>query len=69
MKVPSNLCKLLRSFEGHSGFPILLNTSFNGKNEPIVETPEDAVRVARNLGLDVLFIDPFLFLKKNSSIL
>ncbi|BCU93618.1 MAG: hypothetical protein CM15mV2_2470 [uncultured marine virus] len=34
------LCTLLRKFE----VPVLLNTSFNDNGEPIVETPEDAIK-------------------------
>jgi carbamoyltransferase len=39
-----------RWFE-RTGVPMLLNTSFNGPEEPIVETPSDAVRAAARLGI------------------
>jgi carbamoyltransferase len=51
---------LLREFGKLSGFPILLNTSFNGRNEPIVETPQDAIESFLRLGLDYLAIGDWL---------
>ena len=35
---------LIKFFYKATGIPIILNTSFNINNEPIVETPEDAIR-------------------------
>ena len=37
------LYRLLKEFEALTGVPVLINTSFNIKGEPIVETPQDAV--------------------------
>jgi len=37
------LYRLLKEFDALTGVPVLLNTSFNVKGEPIVETPQDAV--------------------------
>jgi carbamoyltransferase len=37
------LYRLLREFEAITGVPVLVNTSFNAKGEPIVETPRDAL--------------------------
>lgn len=48
---------LLRKFEARTGVPILLNTSFNGRGEPIVETPEDALWCLLENGLDFLFLE------------
>jgi carbamoyltransferase len=45
---------LLREFHALSGVPVLLNTSFNVKGEPIVCTPEDAVRCFLTTDLDYL---------------
>jgi carbamoyltransferase len=39
-----DLHRLLSEIDALSGFPIVVNTSFNGPGEPIVETPEDALR-------------------------
>lgn len=44
---------LLRAFGDLTGVPVLVNTSFNGFNEPIVCDPRDAVRVFYGTGLDM----------------
>jgi carbamoyltransferase len=44
--------QLVDMFNRRTGVPILLNTSFNGPGEPIVETPEHALRCMRANGLD-----------------
>jgi carbamoyltransferase len=51
------LVRLLRAFEAETGVPVLLNTSFNRRGEPIVETPEDAVAAFLDMGLDGLWMD------------
>ncbi len=43
-----------------TGCPVLINTSFNVRGEPIVCSPEDAVRCFLNTGIDVLAIGPYL---------
>lgn len=48
---------LLLAFEAVAGVPVLLNTSFNGRAEPIVRTPADAYRTFMRCGLDVLVIE------------
>lgn len=50
------LCELLTAFDRLTGVPVLLNTSFNDNNEPIVETPQDAVRCFLGTQLDVLVL-------------
>jgi carbamoyltransferase len=47
---------LLSAFERQTGVPVLLNTSFNDKNEPIVETPDDAMRCFLNTDMDLLVL-------------
>ncbi|MEZ5844300.1 MAG: carbamoyltransferase [Hyphomicrobiaceae bacterium] len=47
---------LLRSFKMLTGCPLLVNTSFNIRGEPIVNTPEDAYRCFLGTGLDVLVV-------------
>ncbi len=47
---------LLSAFEGKSGCPVLVNTSFNVRGEPIVGTPEDAFRCFMGTDLDVLAV-------------
>jgi carbamoyltransferase len=48
--------RLISSFEELTGVPIVLNTSFNLNGEPIVCTPEDAVRTFYSCGLDVVYL-------------
>jgi carbamoyltransferase len=55
------LVALLRSFEQRTGIGILINTSFNRRGEPIVETPMDAVDAFLGLELDGLFLDGTYF--------
>ncbi|RME45753.1 MAG: carbamoyltransferase, partial [Deltaproteobacteria bacterium] len=54
---------LLAEFERLTGCAVLLNTSFNLKGEPIVNTPEDAIVDFFRSGLDVLAIGNFLLHK------
>ncbi|MEU4181124.1 carbamoyltransferase C-terminal domain-containing protein [Streptomyces sp. NPDC026589] len=58
-----HLTLLLEEFDKLTGVPVLLNTSFNDNHEPIVETPEDAVRCFLGTGIDVLAIHGFLVRK------
>ena len=52
--------QLLTAFHQASGCPMLLNTSFNVKDEPIVMSPEDALRCMHSAGLDALAIGNYL---------
>ncbi len=54
---------LLRAFEQRTGVPILVNTSFNVRGEPIVCTPKDAVDAFFSTPLDALVIGRFLLQK------
>ena len=54
---------LIKAFGRLTGVPILVNTSFNGFNEPIVCTPRDAVRVFYGTGLDMMMIGNFILQK------
>lgn len=49
--------ELIKKFYDITGVPCLLNTSFNTGDEPIVETPYDAVRSFLALGLDYLVLE------------
>jgi carbamoyltransferase len=51
------LIELLRAFRKETGIGVLLNSSFNRKGEPIVETPLDALDAMLGMGLDGLFVD------------
>ena len=55
--------RLLREFEARTGCPVLINTSFNVRGEPIVCTPKDAVQCFESTHMDVLAIGPFLVRK------
>jgi len=48
--------RLLTLFESRTGCPVLVNTSFNVRGEPIVCTPEDAFRCFMGTGMDALAI-------------
>lgn len=55
--------RLIREFETLTGVPVVLNTSFNLQGEPIVCTPEDALRCFYGSGLDALALGPYLITK------
>ena len=56
---------LLREFFSVTGCPVLLNTSFNVRGEPIVESPEDAFQSFMRTGMDALVLGNFMCLKKD----
>ncbi|MEP6835785.1 MAG: carbamoyltransferase C-terminal domain-containing protein [Gemmatimonas sp.] len=53
---------LISAFEKRTGTPVLLNTSFN-ENEPIVDTPEQAIACFMRNDIDLLCIGPFVVAK------
>jgi carbamoyltransferase len=55
--------EVIREFGKISGIPIIINTSFNVRGEPIVCTPEDAYNCFANTGIDHLVIEDFLINK------
>jgi carbamoyltransferase len=60
------LYRLIEEFAAITGVPVLLNTSFNVKGEPIVETPEDAIHCFLNTGIDYLALHDVLMSKKRT---
>jgi carbamoyltransferase len=54
---------LLDAFRQRTGVPILVNTSFNTRGEPMVNSPRDAVESFWTSPLDALVIGPFLVRK------
>lgn len=56
--------EVLRRFEADHGCPLVINTSFNVRGEPIVCTPEDAYRCFMRTNMDCLVMGPFLLLKE-----
>jgi carbamoyltransferase len=59
--------KLISEFEKLTGVPILVNTSFNIRSEPIVESPLDAWNCFMGTDLDILIIGNFLLQKSEQS--
>jgi len=57
--------RLLSEFEKISKCPVLINTSFNVRGEPIVCTPEDAYRCFMRTEMDYLILENFLLDKKD----
>ena len=55
--------ELLRLFDERTGCPVLVNTSFNVRGEPIVCTPEDAYRCFMRTEMDYLVLEDFLLAK------
>jgi carbamoyltransferase len=57
--------QLLDAFDKQTGCPVLVNTSFNVRGEPIVCTPEDAYRCFMRTEMDYLVLENFLLSKKD----
>jgi carbamoyltransferase len=58
------LYRIMKAFEARTGCPVLINTSFNVRGEPIVCTPADAYHCFMNTDMDVLVMENFVLLKK-----
>jgi len=56
--------RLMRAFEAKTGCAVMINTSFNVRGEPIVNTPADAYHCFMATEMDVLVIEDFVLLKK-----
>jgi carbamoyltransferase len=56
--------KLLRAFEKKTGCPVVINTSFNVRGEPIVCSPEHAWRCFLATNMDVLVLEDYVLLKE-----
>jgi carbamoyltransferase len=54
---------LVEMFEKKTGCPVIINTSFNVRGEPIVCTPQDAYRCFMATNMDVLVVEDFVLLK------
>jgi len=57
--------KLLKAFEAKTGCPVIVNTSFNVRNEPIVCSPEDAYRCFMRTAIDVLVLENCVVYKED----
>jgi carbamoyltransferase len=58
------LHQLLSAFDRQTGCPVMINTSFNVRGEPIVCSPEDAYRCFMATNMDALVIGNFVLLKE-----
>ncbi len=56
---------LINEFRKITNIPVVLNTSFNGPGEPIVCSPQDAIAMFYNSGLDCLVLNDFIIKKDN----
>ncbi len=57
------LYKIMKAFEGKTGCPVIINTSFNVRGEPIVCTPWDAYRCFLGTHMDALVLENFVLLR------
>jgi len=57
---------LIAAFERRTGVPVLVNTSFNTRGEPMVNSPRDALESFWTSPLDALVIGPFLVRKREA---
>ena len=58
---------LIKTFYKITGIPMLINTSFNIRNEPIVCTPEDSFRCFMGTSMDILVIGNFILYKNKQN--
>jgi carbamoyltransferase len=62
-----NIYDLLLAFKAKTGLPCLINTSFNKRGEPIVNSPTDAINCFFNTEMDVLVMGDFMLLKNEQT--
>jgi carbamoyltransferase len=56
--------RIMSRFRDRTGCPVIINTSFNIRGEPIICTPKDAYRCFMGCNMDVLVCDNFLMYKE-----
>jgi carbamoyltransferase len=54
---------IIAAFRARTGCPVVVNTSFNVRGEPIVCTPDDAYRCFMRTSMDALVLESFVLLK------
>tara|TARA_B100001964_G_C13836149_1_gene423742 strand:- start:56 stop:445 length:390 start_codon:yes stop_codon:yes gene_type:complete len=59
--------RLIKEFKRITGVPVLINTSFNIRGEPIVSSPEDALRCFFGTNLDILVCSNYI-IEKNKNL-
>jgi carbamoyltransferase len=57
--------RVVELFGQATGVPVLLNTSFNLRGEPIVNSPQDAIHTFVRSGLDALYMDGYVLRKSD----
>jgi carbamoyltransferase len=55
--------RLIAEFEARTGCPVIINTSFNVRGEPVVCMPADALRCFLRTNMDALAVGPFVLAK------
>ena len=65
MKHHPRFYKIIAQFKKKTGSPVVINTSFNVRGEPIVNTPEDAFRCFMNTNMDALVLENYIILKQD----
>jgi len=61
--------KVIDAFGRRTGVPVVLNTSFNVRGEPIVCTPQDAIRCFLSTDIDLLALENYVVSKKAGRVL
>jgi carbamoyltransferase len=61
--------RLIEAFERATGVPVVLNTSFNLKGEPIVNTPQEAFQTFRRSGMDALVLGDYVIQKESGAVM
>jgi carbamoyltransferase len=59
--------RVIEHFFAKTGVPVVLNTSFNGPGEPIVETPQDALHFLIHSQLDALYLGGMRVTRRESA--
>ena len=57
--------RIVERFKERTGTPVVINTSFNVRGEPMVNTPADAYRCFMATGMDALVLESYLLLKED----
>ncbi|MBF0542515.1 MAG: hypothetical protein HQK91_13825 [Nitrospirae bacterium] len=55
--------EIINEFYKITGVPVIINTSFNIMGEPIINTPQEAVRCFYSTGIDILLMERFILMK------
>ena len=63
-KINKKFYKLIEEFYNITNIPVLLNTSFNIKGQPIVNSPDDAIKTFLNTNIDTLAIGDYIMQKR-----